>query len=225
MKLILLLSIFLPGFLFSQSLIIEEKEGTVTYLSSQYVYVRFENTSGISSGDTLYGKDNIVFIPVMIIKYVSSISIAGELINGKNLNVGDKIIAKAKTEVKTNDEENIQFKKDSLKVSNKEPESTIQKTRKIKNERGLSGRISVQSYSNLSNLASGDEYQRWRYTLSLKAEDISGSGFSFYTYTNFAYRADEWTNISSNMGEILKSMIFPLIISLMKQHKFGLGGI
>jgi len=42
-------------FSFSQNKI-EEREGTVTFVSSQYIYVKFENMEGIYKGDTLYVK-------------------------------------------------------------------------------------------------------------------------------------------------------------------------
>ena len=81
--------------LFSQQFHNVEKTGKITYVSSQNVYVQFENTDGIKVGDTLFVKKNNL-IPSIIIKFISSTSCAGELIKNTNLKVGDKLIAIAK---------------------------------------------------------------------------------------------------------------------------------
>jgi hypothetical protein len=151
----------------------------------------------------------------MVVKFISSTSIAGELINGKGLKVGDKVIAKAETGSNTKDEESTQVKKDSSKEVKIVQDNKIQNRKDTRNKDNFSGRISVQSYSNISNLGSRDEYQRWRYTINLKAQDISGTGLSLSTYTNLVYRADEWNTISSNIGRNLK------IYDLSVNYKFN----
>ena len=68
----------------------------------------------------------------------------------------------------------------------------------------LSGKVSVQSYSNFSNNLSSIDYQRWRYTFQLNAGHIGNTGFSYSHYINFAYRADDWQTISSNVFDALR---------------------
>ncbi len=68
----------------------------------------------------------------------------------------------------------------------------------------FSGRYSVQSYSNFDNIDKRGDYQRWRHSIRFGAQNIAGSDLSFSTYTIFAYKADQWKNISSSFGKALK---------------------
>ena len=68
----------------------------------------------------------------------------------------------------------------------------------------LSGKISVQSYSNFTNNQSSYDYQRWRYTFQLNANRIASSGFSYSQYISFAYRADDWNTVSSDPLQALR---------------------
>ena len=55
-----------------------EKYGKITFQSSQNIYVRFDNTDGIKTGDTLYVKLKKKLIPVIVVKYLSVSSCSGE---------------------------------------------------------------------------------------------------------------------------------------------------
>ena len=68
-----------------------ERTGVVTYKSSQNVYVKFENTSGINQGDTLFIGMNNKMVPALKVQFISTKSCAGETINGMDLNVDDRI--------------------------------------------------------------------------------------------------------------------------------------
>ncbi|MCL4278986.1 MAG: hypothetical protein KJZ60_04780, partial [Ignavibacteriaceae bacterium] len=68
----------------------------------------------------------------------------------------------------------------------------------------FSGKISVQSYSNFTNNQASYDYQRWRYTFQLNANRIGSSGFSYSQYISFAYRADDWNRISSDLSEAIR---------------------
>jgi len=90
----LLLIYFISGIsILAQSSGKEQRTGTVTYRSSQNIYVKFDNTSGIQIGDTLFIIDKSSFTPAVIIKFLSSRSVAGELIIEKELKIDDKLTA------------------------------------------------------------------------------------------------------------------------------------
>jgi hypothetical protein len=185
----------------------EEREGTVTYISSQNIYVKFENTDGISAGDTLFYKSGGRLIPSVRVNHISSRSCAGELINGGSLKIDDKIYALAavKEVIITDIEKEKIAYFDSLNAE-------LDAVKKIKSEavekrrtaEDYKGRFSVQSYTNLSNFDSRGEYQRWRYTVSFTGNNIAGSDFSLTNYMTFAYKAQDWSNVSSNPGRHLR---------------------
>ncbi len=85
----------------------------------------------------------------------------------------------------------------------------ISKRRKLI-EPSVSGKFSVQSYSNVSNSPYFADNQRWRYSFSLKAKNIGGSRLSFSDYMTFAYRADQWSLIKENFGRSLRVYDFAL---------------
>jgi hypothetical protein len=49
------------------------------------------------------------------------------------------------------------------------------------------GRISIQSYSSLTEGKVTPEDQRWRYTVSYNSEGIAETGLSFSSYFNYSY--------------------------------------
>ncbi|NCS88044.1 MAG: hypothetical protein AUK34_00365 [Ignavibacteria bacterium CG2_30_36_16] len=193
------------AFVFAQSEKLEKK-GVVTYLSSQNVYVKFDDTEGIAAGDTLFVKENSNYKPVLVVNFISSRSAAGETIKEGNLKVGDAVFVFAIVVKKDNDQ--IQ---DSIKqlIDSKIPEQklitpdvTVAKV-PVKSST-YKGRFSIQSYSNLSNLTGSNDYQRWRYTFSFNADNISGSNFSVSNYMSFAYKANEWGILKHNYSKSLR---------------------
>ena len=186
-------------FVYPQSL--EYMKGNISFISSRNIYVRFENTEGIKAGDTLYYKTGNLFEAVIEVKYISSTSAAGEKINQTDLIAGSEIYAK----LLVPDEDTV------LAVNNinlNKPASYETAQLKIRHysspdKEKFNGRFSVQSYSNYSN-GEKQDYQRWRYTLSLSAKNINGSPVSVQTYLNFNYRADEWNIISRKPAENFK---------------------
>jgi hypothetical protein len=195
-----------------------ERTGTITYRSSQNVYVKFENTEGISVGDTLFQKNKNRLTPAVIVRFISTKSVAGETINGSNLNVDDKLIAIVEREIP-----------DAVVKEDKTPDIIVPllngevvkqdsfgNASDIKERKSsLRGRFSVQSYSSISNSTYFPDNQRWRYTFSLNANNVGGSSLSLSNYMSFAYRADQWSTISNNLGQSLR------VYDLALNYKFG----
>jgi hypothetical protein len=205
----ILLSIYLTGFFYANGrsdFLIEEKEGTITFISTQYVYVKFDDMTGIEKGDTLFVRKGKNLIAELIIEHISSSSSACIRINNYEFKVNDKVIAKA--EILTTGVDKDEGVKET--VITPEDKTSINplvyspRTGNPKEKSGISGRISVQSHSNLSNNASSVDYQRWRYTLAFDADKISGTDLSFTSYINFNYRADNWSNVTSDIWQSLK---------------------
>ncbi len=207
--------LFIFGFagsgIFASSFEKIEKTGTVTYKSSQNVYVKFENTEGILQGDTLYQKTNNQLIPAVIVQFISTKSVAGESIGNIELKVDDKLYVVIERELPdaVTDERTVT---NPIPISTGTADASISdnfKSRK-KEEPAISGKLSVQSYSNVSNSPYFIDNQRWRYSFALKAKNISGSRLSFSDYMTFAYRADQWSSIKDNFGRSLRVYDFAL---------------
>jgi hypothetical protein len=204
MKNMFLILILTSVISFSKSDEREIKKGIISFISSQNVYVKFDNTIGIAEGDTLFTVSGNKSNAALIVRFISSTSCAGEKIVDKNLKVNDELIAYIKieqTEVKG--EITVDTKKPQLSESI--PEVKIQSYSSIKKiNSGISGRISTQSYSNFTNYSDRGNNQRWRHSVRLNAQNIENTGLSFSTYSIFAYKADDWKQISSNIGRALK---------------------
>jgi len=67
--------------------------GSVSYISSQNIYVKFENTEGIEIGDTLFIKEKNKFIPAVKVDHKSSTSCAGTPFTDKKIEINSSIYA------------------------------------------------------------------------------------------------------------------------------------
>ena len=68
------------------------KSGIITYISSTQVYVSFNSTDGINEDDTLYVKNNEIYVPAIIVDKLSGSSCTGKGIVS-NLDIDTKIFA------------------------------------------------------------------------------------------------------------------------------------
>ncbi|MCL6098553.1 MAG: hypothetical protein M1391_08260, partial [Bacteroidetes bacterium] len=204
---ILLVAVLFQINLLGQTAAKKEKIGQVTFLTSQNIYVRFENTDGISANDTLYVRSNKKLVPTVLVKYVSSSSCSGILIGSSQLKVNDPMIAVIveKTETK---EKSAQGE---MKTEEKIPaQELIPAPAKLKISKGsafarrVSGRLSIASYTSMSNTPGLANLQNWRYTLSMDADSLFRSPVSFSSYINFVYRADQWASVTSHLGDAIK---------------------
>jgi hypothetical protein len=180
--------------------------GTVSYISSQNVYVKFESTAGIEVGDTLFKKESSKggdkLIPALVVNHISSTSCAGVSLNGTKLVIDDVLYAKViiPGEEESEDQE-TKVLIPTIHVTNEVMPNQVT-VKEVKPE--LKGRFAIQSYSNFSNNGNAYDYQRWRYTFQINANKIGYSGFSYSQYISFAYRASDWNRVSSNLSEALR---------------------
>jgi len=183
----------------------ERANGEITFISSQHVYVKFSLTDGIFVGDTLFTKKDGVDFPTLIVKFISSRSIAAEKISSLPVSVNDKVFAFRRITEKEKEilpgNENLTEIKDSLFVKNK-----IEVTAQIKPSANndFYGRFSVQSISTLDNQSSANSQQRWRYSFSLSGDKIYQSDFSFSSYITYSYNTYEWQTLKKDLTRNLR---------------------
>jgi len=180
--------------------------GTVSYISAQNIYVKFENTDGIEIGDTLFIQDNSDIIPAITVEHRSSTSCAGVSITNIKIKVGTNLLAFVINDSQTDDSTVIN---ETIPVESVVTPVVLEKANDISPQLDeslstISGKLSLQSYSNFSNQKNSYDYQRWRYTFRLNANHIGNSGFSYSHYLSFAYRASDWSKISSNLSEAIR---------------------
>lgn len=159
-------------------------EGEVSFISSQHYYVRFEKTEGMSENDTLYFQNSH---PVLLIKYISERSCACMLIGEKVVSKGDKVFGKIKKNKKavTNPVHNNSLSRKSINIINKRPgnNAIVQSSQVNFNQVNYHGRLSIQNYNTYTN--TGLEFQRSRYSLSGKVENIA-QVFTFSAYLHYS---------------------------------------
>jgi hypothetical protein len=204
-KILYILIFLTSAILFAQAQKTEAIEGSVSYISSQNIFVKFNNTEGIESGDTLFFKEKSKFIPAVKVDHKSSTSCAGTSITNSKLELNS--ILYAFVIIDDGEAEADSIKSTTIApvvVTTANPTTDIVTTTSLEPIPTLSGKVSVQSYSNFTNNQSGYDYQRWRYTFQLNANRIASSGFSYSQYISFAYRADDWNTISSDLFNALR---------------------
>ena len=99
-----------------------EKKGRITFQSSQNTYINFANTEGLKEGDTLFVRLKNKLLPVIIVKYLSTTSCAGENTGLLKL-IGDEVIIafvneKVEDVVKETDLKSVEIESDSMKEEN-----------------------------------------------------------------------------------------------------------
>ena len=208
MKKVLLLIVFMSmaGFVFSQADTLGLIKGEISYKSSQNIYVRFDSTTGIGEGDTLYMQRSGELIPALQVENLSSISCVCRPMGEMEFEVGEKIFAKSSfsdlhVPGKDSSEGYASEKNEILEIP--EEDSITEEEETAGPRQDIYGRISVASYSNFSNEDAANN-QRLRYRFQLNAKNMSGSKLSFESYVSFSHSNKDWEEIQNNVFEGLK---------------------
>lgn len=175
-------------------------EGSVSFVTTQSVYVKFQSTENLKVGDTLYINQGGLLIPVLTVTNLSSISCVCTPISSIGLKAGDAILSKSIIPL-TLPTEQIESTQE-IPPAIEEPKDTLSATPK-KVEQDVYGRVSVASYTNFSN-AEADDSQRMRYTLSLNVKNIAKSKLSFESYLSFVHSNKNWDDVQANLFNGLK---------------------
>ncbi len=184
-------------------------EGKVSYVTSQSVYVKFTSTEGISTGDTLFIKQDGKLLPALEVKNMSSISCVCIPLSNAKLSVSDLITFKRKLAMQADIEEAKELITISSSILNKSLKDTIQEgkikedSKDKKPQQDIGGRISISSYTNFSNTPANNS-QRMRYTFSFNGKNLGNSKFSIETYMSFVHKNDNWNEITKDIFNGLK---------------------
>ena len=153
--------------------------GKVSFVTSKNVYVKFDNTKHINIGDTLKFLNQKT--PCLLVKNKSSNSVVCSAIFECDIKKGDDVYYNYSLKSKNLEkviipDQTVDNNKDSVEIVN-------QKEKDSRSLQRIKGRISVASYSTLSNVR--DDRHRMMYRFSLNADHIHDSKFSFETYLNY----------------------------------------
>lgn len=201
------------------------EKGTVSYLSSQNTYVKFENTKSITIGDTLYIKQGDQFIPVLKVSNKSSISCICTPLRVQRLQASNEVFTKNKIPEKEKEplpkEEEIDEKEKEWRLSQaiaqtktalqKQQQGSIYFSEK-ELKQNIRGRISAASYNHFS---SANTNYRMRYSFSLQGNNLNNSKLSVNSYITFRHTLNEWENVKANLGDALK------VYALSAQYDFN----
>ncbi len=191
-------------------------KGNISYLTSQNVYVKFQSTRGIKTGDTLLIDQNGKPTPALVVRSLSSMSCVCEpLIQyqfSESLPVYFKGITTPVIPAKQPEFQSVQKEATPL-----EPDTIAAKGgNAIKPVQNIYGRVAISSNANFSNTPSANS-NRMRYTMSLNADNIGNSPLSAESYISFVYRNDRWSEVKDNIFNALK------IYSLALRYEFNPG--
>jgi hypothetical protein len=184
-------------------------EGSVTFLSSQNVYVKFKSTAGITTGDTLFIKKENIMIPALIVRDLSSISCVCIAIGDIKLTVNDKIFHQPGPAPESKKPVIVPVPvvmkpPDQSKIAEQIADTLPKKTAEQKPSRQqVHGYFSVASYTNFSTISATNS-QRMKYTFSLNGRNLGNTNLSVECYASFIHSNKEWSEIQKDLFNGLK---------------------
>jgi hypothetical protein len=197
-------------------------EGSISYVTSQSVYVKFSSTENIKVGDTLFLKKDGLLTPALRVKNLSSISCVCEPLMQEQLNVSAVVFSRQKA-LPVAVPLPVPAEPDSaLAGAIAEPDTLLAEEEEELPEQEIRGRISVASYSNFSNTGMPNR-QRMRYTFSFTGNHLGGSKLSLETYLSFVHSNDRWDEIREDMFNGLKIYNLAARYDFNKETRMWLG--
>lgn len=180
------------------------REGKVSYVTTQSVYVKFSSTENITTGDTLYTKQGEALVPALQVKSLSSMSCVCTPLLQTGFNVDDAIYSKPENLAVTKPVPiTVVTAATVLPVEEKADSALTEETEKTTLKQDIKGRASISSYSNFSNTIAPNT-QRMRYTLSFKGNHLGNSKLSLESYLSFVHSNRNWEDIKENAFNGLK---------------------
>ncbi|MBK6619810.1 MAG: hypothetical protein IPG32_02635 [Saprospirales bacterium] len=194
---------------------IKYDKGTVSFISSQNVYVKFGTTEAIKSGDTLYVARDGKMVPTLLVSNKSSIScVCTPLDVFDKLEVGAVVSAKrmVRAEVaKPQEEKPVEVITEAAPPPQDEEEELKQR---------ISGRVSAASYSHLSEESPS---HRMRYAFTMRGNHIGNSRFSTECNITFRHSLGEWADVQDNLYNALKVYSLSVRYDFSKNSSLSLG--
>jgi hypothetical protein len=184
--------------------------GKVSFISSQNIYVKFQSTSGLSVGDTLFSSSGTKRIPVLIVSNLSSTSCVCSTISANPPAIGDIITGRQKPVAPDPVKKHEEKETKAIPVVVVKDSANIKSPGVEKRKQRIRGSISAIAYSSFSNTLAKNS-NNYRYNFNLDARNIGNSKFSAETYISFRHKAGEWEVVKNNIFSALK--IYNLAIS------------
>jgi len=166
--------------MFSLGLNAQMLSGSVSFVTSQNVYLKFENTETVSPNDTVFLNINNQKTPCLKIIQKSSISCVAEIIGDCPIVKGTEVFVKTKN--KKNEKPEKQNKNTKISEGNKDSldlNDTITTSNLLEN---INGRISLANYNSNDGINSNNRTAGRFY---LKADNLLDSKLNFTTYANY----------------------------------------
>lgn len=200
----ILFFLLLGAALHGQGQVVLEK-GTVSFLSSRNVYVKFPSTGHINIGDTLFVMQNGELIPALVVQNKSSTSTVCMPLLSETMKVSDEVFAKTASKAK---EEKVEKppapppgEREIIADEAKAPVIAPQEDAEPLYKQKVGGQISAASYSNLTDRKST---HRMRYAFVFRGNNVKNSKFSVDSYITFRHTLGEWEEVKENLSQALK---------------------
>jgi hypothetical protein len=202
-------------------------QGTITYMSSRNVYIKFTSTKDIVPGDTLWViTTGGAMQPALLVTGKSSTSVVSSPLGNIPLAVGQSCSARIKATIPDPSKDkgaaqqdvpnqNIPSVKDSALVK---PENVGQAS--VVRKEKVRGRVSAADYitSQANNVA-----HRWRYVFSMNGDNWGGSRFSTEHYITFRHKSGEWYKVRDNLADALKVYSLAVRYEINESMQLSLG--
>lgn len=172
------------------------KSASISFVTSQNVYVRMEDASHIAIGDTLYIQTGDNLLAALVITAKSSISCVTQAIPGAKIAKGQTVLYYERAEDKPKVIKAIKSPTDTLMSIKKEKKKAVT----LREKERISGRISAASYSSIAgnnNMTS----HRFAERFQLDIDHIQNSNLSlesYFTATQIYQQREQPTGISPN---------------------------
>ncbi|MFK7906111.1 MAG: hypothetical protein AB8B69_13350 [Chitinophagales bacterium] len=170
--------LFLTSGLFAQGEM-KQLSGRVSFLTSNNIYVKFDDTQEIAVGDTLELSKAGEEMPCLMVTQKSSTSCVCVTLEGCKVSKEDVVLFSYFLKEEIIEEETPI----AVTEETEKPIEEIPTDEKPLFEEKIRGRISAASYSNMS--ANNGNRNRMMYRFSLNASNIKNSKFSFESYVNY----------------------------------------
>ena len=170
------------------------EQGTVSYLSSRSVYVKFNSTQNIKPGDTLFIQQDQQLTPALVVNQKSSSSTVCTPLGTIQLQVKDVVVLRIITPAKPVEEAAPSLEEEAVTAILTVPNDPVRKpledspVEDILFKEKIKGRVSVASYSNFSDYKNT---HRMRYAFSFRGYNLNNSRFSTESYVTFRHQLND----------------------------------
>ena len=193
--------------------------GKISYVSTQNVYVQFEDVHAVRAQDTLQIFINNVWYNALIVESVSSRSCITRSITKEKLLIGMHVINEKKSNLGITGNPLVQIQTQTLKP----PLEVINKSNVLNEhetvKQVLNARISVSTNGSME--ASEKYFSRIRTTASLDISNINGGKFSFENYIVYARRLG--AESSNTFADDVKMYSLSLAYDVNQRVRLSLG--